>query len=322
MTIKRLYTVLGVEAGLCALFALWFGWSDRIFLALLSFPFLQIGGGLRALSLSGAGGNAAAIVLYVCLCLWPLIWLIWRAVRGRARGEDTLLALLCAVLFPAFYMLINPAGLYRHFGPHFTGGLFGAGQTGEAFGAALLGVTLYSIFAAYAVLRALRAFPHGGTQTLLRYLRYLMAVICAALVFSVCGLGLGTAATAWRDANVDTGLLILLRYLIQHLPHVVEFFVVAAAFALAAALEREPYSGEAVAAAQKMGRRCRAAAAAIVLSQVGVNLLQLLAGAGLATVSYDVSLPLTDLVFVLAALLLARYFEQARQLKDDNDLFI
>ena len=59
-----------------------------------------------------------------------------------------------------------------------------------------------------------------------------------------------------------------------------------------------------------------------MLSQIGVNVLQLALGSLIRSSHYTLSIPLLSVVFVLAAMLLAHYFEQARRLKDDNDMFI
>ncbi len=38
---------------------------------LITFPFEQLGMGLRKLSLSGSAGNTAAIIAYILICLVP-----------------------------------------------------------------------------------------------------------------------------------------------------------------------------------------------------------------------------------------------------------
>lgn len=108
MKCNRLLLLLAAEAVLCATAAIFSRQLAGLFPALLSFPFAQIGMGLRALSLSGVAGNAAAIVLYILCCFLPLILLLIFGWGRRLHGEDALLFLLSAVLFPALYLLINP----------------------------------------------------------------------------------------------------------------------------------------------------------------------------------------------------------------------
>ena len=55
------------------------------------------------------------------------------------------------------------------------------------------------------------------------------------------------------------------------------------------------------------------------LSQISVNVLQLM---GLVAPAITLSIPIVSVVFVLIAMLLANYFEQVRQLKSDNEMFI
>ena len=71
-----------------------------------------------------------------------------------------------------------------------------------------------------------------------------------------------------------------------------------------------------------MATLCRKALVAVVLTNVGFNLLQMLFADSLLIIDGFLYLPLFSVAFVLAALLLARFLAENRQLKQDNDLFI
>ena len=74
---KHLLTLLSIEAAACVLFCILQRSVSGFFSTIVAFPFEQLGEGLRALSLSGGAGNAAAILFYVLLSLIPAgIWLI------------------------------------------------------------------------------------------------------------------------------------------------------------------------------------------------------------------------------------------------------
>ena len=76
------------------------------------------------------------------------------------------------------------------------------------------------------------------------------------------------------------------------------------------------------AAAELLARRSGAMLAVVVLTKGGFNLLQLLLAARLRQLSSVVLIPVFDVAFALAMLLLARLMRENKQLKDDNDLFV
>ena len=70
------------------------------------------------------------------------------------------------------------------------------------------------------------------------------------------------------------------------------------------------------------GKGVNVALAAAALCQLGHNLLQLLFAPTLSAMDLSVQLPLLGVVFLLAALLLARLVARGYRLQQDNDLFI
>lgn len=286
--------------------------------ALLGFPFAPIGQGLRALSLSGGPGNTAAIVLYVLLSLLPLGALALIRRRRKLAAEDGLLALLSPVLFAVLYFMINPGLL----------GPVGQGAVGQA----MLGGCVYSLLIGYLVLRVLRYFFRAETEKLHRCLSALLWALCFLLVYAAFGSGFEdylSSVEALRAGNtgVYSGLalsegFLFLRWLVSALPYVLDVLVIFALLGLLRERRKDRFSPEAVEAANTLSRRCGWALAVTVLSTAGMNLLQLCFYSRLRDVSGSVILPLSSVVLVLGALLLAHYAQEAKEMKDDNDLFI
>lgn len=106
---KNFLIFLGCEAAVCTAVSIALQSQLLDAGALLSFPFKQIGMGLRALSLSGGVGNGAALAIYFILCLAPAALLLLIRRKRRLMGEDALPALLSVLLFPVLYLMINPA---------------------------------------------------------------------------------------------------------------------------------------------------------------------------------------------------------------------
>lgn len=320
MNRTKLGILLGAVGAACAVGAALLPLQTQLLPLLTAFPFAQIGQGLRQLSLSGVGGNAAAVVLYGVLALLPLAGLGVRILRRRPLyREDWLLVLLCPLLFGVLYGMVNPALLARLLG--------GAGL--EAQGKAMAGLTVWAVLAAWVILRLLRAFGSGGPEARLRWLSRLVAVLCvlltAAGVLAVVWGG-RTAVAELEEANTYAPALgyvfAWLGALVAALPHALELWVAAAVFPLLDALAAEPFGPEVSPAAWKLAGRCKASVAALVLVQAGFNLLQLLLAGQIRSVDLQINLPLFDLGVVLAVLLLADYLAKSRALQEENDSFV
>ncbi len=313
---KLSYMFLAAE-GVCCLalyaarsaFASWFT-------AAMAFPFEQIGLLLRQLSLSGRGGNAAAVVLYLLLGLLPALALPILRRKRKLKPEDSLLAVTSATLLVVLYLLVNP-------------GLLGTwlGETGPVMGKAMLGGAVYGLLCAYAVLRILRLLSAADVPHLRRYGRALLWILNALFVYLAFGASFGTLLDSFeklRTGNTGGGLgltcvFLVLQYLVDALPYVLDVWV---AFSALDLLTGELYSEPAVKAAETLARRCGRALTWTVLSNGCFNLLQLLFARKLRVISGTVQLPVLSVAFVLAALLLARLLRENKRLKDDNDLFV
>ena len=283
----------------------------------MSFPFSQIGSGLRWLSLSGGLGNAFAIVLYVAVCILPALASF--LIRSK-RAEDVMLIFISVVLFFVMYYMINPGRL-----PTLMVGRTPLEQ-------ALLGGAVHSLLLAYGVIRILRLFESAVSHKLGRYIGIILHLLNILFVFVVFGHHFAQmldAFAALEAANTMPGqqlgvtyVFLFLQHLINALPYVLNIWVVFAAWRLIKAISADPYSEEAISAANGMSRVCAVALTMSVFSIAGFNLLQLLFIGSLHTVNTSINFPATSILFVLGALLLARYIAQNKRLKDENDQFV
>ena len=66
---------------------------------LITFPFEQLGMGLRKLSLSGSAGNTAAIIAYILICLVPCMIFLGLKKAHKILKADFFLPLLSILLF-------------------------------------------------------------------------------------------------------------------------------------------------------------------------------------------------------------------------------
>lgn len=313
---RNLRIVLLLEAVLCLALCLLREYFEGWFTALMAFPLEQLGLLLRKLSLSGTAGNALAIGLYILLCLLPLLALLLLHRRRGLLPEDILLGLLCPVLFPALYLMVNPALLDTWLG-----------APGTLLGKSLVGGAVWALVCAYAVLRLLRAIFRADGPGLRTCANILLWALALLLTYGAFGASFGSfldSVESTRAANTSGSLgltygFLGLQWLVDALPYVLDLWVVFAAMEVTAA---ERYSEEMTEAADRLAKRCARALIWTVLTNCGFNLLQLLCARYLRIVNGVVLLPVYSVAFTLAALLLARLLKENRELKADNDLFV
>jgi len=283
---------------------------------IMAFPFAQIGGGLRALSLPGGVSNIIAIVLYAVFCLLPM--LAFLIIRKKSI-VDVLLPLISIVMFVVMYYMINP-GLARL-----------AAHTGS-FEQALLGGIVYSLLVAYSVIRVLRLFDSIGTSGLVRYIGitlHLLNILFVVAAFGMVFAQMLDAFAALRAGNTAPGqqlgvtyAFLAMHHIIRALPYMLNIWVVLAAQHMLGALNLDPYSAKALAAAKDVSRICAVTLTVSVLALTGFNLLQLMFASRLHVINSNINFPITSMLFVLGALLVTRYIAESKQLKDENDQFV
>lgn len=328
MNQKTLKIILVVEALLLMALNVAREALPQVFTAALAFPFEQVGYVLRTLSLFGGAGNVLSLVLYVAFCLIPLGILLRRSKKRGGKAEDFLLGLLSPVLFLVLYFMINPGLMGQYLA-----------ATDPAMGKAILGGVVYSILTGYLVLVILRLLYSADREKLQKYLSVLLSVLTILFVYLVFGVSLGGLLNSISSLQAgNTGnepglgmsyLFLIIQYLVDALPHLLNVVVVLKALDLLQELGKDRYSTTAVAAAGTLSRLCGSMLAAVVLTNIGFNLLQLLFMNQLLVVNSTVQIPLLAIAFVLAILLMAQFIgenkelkDDNRLLKDDNDLFI
>ena len=129
--------------------------------------------------------------------------------------------------------------------------------------------------------------------------------------------------------NTDSGqalylsyVFIILQHLIDILPYALNIVIIFSGLNLIDELIIDPYSMKVTLTAQKTGGICRISVIVIMLSQIALNILQLMLGAYIRSIHYTFNVPLLSIAFMLSVMLLTRYFIQGRELKHDVDSII
>lgn len=317
--------ILTVEAAACVVFCFLRTSFFGGFTSLAAFPFEQAGYVLRQMSLSGTAGNAAAIVLYLTLGLFPcLVWLLLKK-QGRLLAVDHLLPALSVLLLAVIYYMVNP-------------GLIVSAVPGT--GKWLLGCTFYSALSGFLVIRVLAVCRRARPETLESVLQGLLGFLKMVFVYLIFGQNLDRLLNSLRDmGNVSGGLyadgaaqgaqsvgltclFFGLGYLVDVLPYAFDLGIVFWAGRLLAALKADRWGDAAAELADRLAGFCAKALGITAGADVMFNVLQVLFGAGLYRMDLVIHVPVLSILFVLAALLSARYIREAQKLKKEHDLII
>lgn len=273
--------------------------------------FQHFGQWLRALSLSGSGGNAAAWAIVLLLSALPALGLLR---RGRCRW-DWLLPLASLQILAGLYFLVNPTLLDTPLDASRLWGLTAAAGTGATL-------------AAWAVLRGLERLE-AASHTLAALLD---GAGCLLLCLAVWNRAAGLCETIRSVTEGNTAIpadqlfptytSLTLLAIAGLIPQILSCLVLLWGGDLARAMEAAPFSADTVALAEKLSRRCAGTAALSVLVCVAGNAAQMLLFSSLRHISTMVSFPVETVLLAAALGLLCRYIQGAKAVKDDNESII
>lgn len=273
-----------------------------------------LGARLREMSLSGAGGNAAAWGIVLGLSALPGLGLLW---RGR-HGVDWLLALAAGEIFAGLYLLVNPTLVRWE---------EGAGMMIAMAAAGCVWATLLAWAAMRGLERILAAEDPGRTMG--RLLEW-SALALAWLAVLAQGVGLWQEIRRTGEANTALGvgelwptyLALGVLAVLDLIPTLLCCQVLGWGGELARRLEEDPFGEGTVELAERLVRRCAGAASASVGVCVAGNLMQFVLLPVLRTARFNVSFPFAAVLLAAVLGLLCRYFRRAKAVSDDNGTII
>lgn len=319
---KLLVPILIVEAALCLLLYFIIGILPTALTTIFAFPFEQIGLMLRFLSLSGPIGNVLSLMMYVLICLSPVILYIHLQRKNKVFSEDLLLLILSIILFVMMYFMINP-GL--------MGSVFPVNMPSE-YGRATFSLTFYVLLMGYGVLRILRQFYETALPKITQHLSILLSFLSGYYVLYIFGVIFDRYMQA-RDTlhadNMGLGIglstsetFLFMQYVVMALPYFLNIIVVLAIIAFLEEMGKDRYSDEAQLKAEHLTKLCRKTLSVIVLTSMGFHLFQFMFLKSISVVNTTLEIPFMPLIFILSVLMVTQFVRENKTLKQDNDLFI
>ena len=265
---------------------------------LLSFPLEKSADFLGSLSLSGAFGNAVAVVLYALICLIPVFVLLFRISRKTFVKTDSILVLMSAVLFAVIYLLINPSEM----------GLHGMGEE-----ASMVAFSFWSLLVGYLVLKFAEILKNTEGKRTEKLLSVVLKIIGAVFMFALC---------TSEFTKAEVGIVTVFSALNSVLPAILGIRTVFFALDLLTEFSLDRYSENTVREAEKLSRFCILALELTVGVSALLSVLQLRFINELSSVNFSVEIPLVSIGFILLLLMLSGFIKESKALKEDNDSFI
>ena len=300
--------ILGLLAALAGgLLSAKAGWST------MNDPLLSVGRGLRALSLSGFGGDLLAWLVVLLVSGAPLLLLIRIGKKGRGM-EDLLLGLMAPVIFCWLFYLANPTQL---------------GETAAQIFPLAGGCTVLSMGAAWLVLKLLRGLDGAPTQRLAAAFGALLSGCALLCAFSVAYGGAAGVAAQWAqvvEGNTNPGGLTLPVLIVLGVLNAAPGLLVAVTMVwgseLASVLGGGTFDQAGAELCGRVALACKTAAQATVTLTVFANLLQLALVGELLSASFSITLPLFSLAASAGLFRLCRCLQRGAVLQEDNDSII
>lgn len=297
---------------------------------IFTIPFEPIARLLRRLSLSGTAGNRGAILLYSVICLLPIAAFFLLKLKKRANRTDAMLWFISAALFFGIYLLINPGLLI-------TSNMVSVDMVNTA-----ISVTLWSILLCYAVIRILYTINRMNAINL-----PIIAQVCIILsiAFSVLNVLLIKLPSFIRTlkANIDTDMIsaifsetnagfpgsgmtssawLIFDFIFDLLSTLLFIWVLVVAFQLCRSIKETHFSTETIHAASKLSKTSSAILCITVILEVAKNMIQCLMLSSIANTNFTVSLPIIEILLVTITFIIAKKFETAHAIEEENEAFI
>ena len=237
-----------------------------------------------------------------------------------------MLLVISALLLGTLYFMINP-------------GLLPINMLG--YGTEMLALTFYSVLLAYLVLRFVLEKSEENLDTLQKGLRFVLYVVMVVFALSVIlegAVNLPATIKDVQEANSGamdqlaflygvqdlkmTYVFLTLQSIVNALPDALSVVVTFLCIRVLDELLLDSYSEKAVVRVKKVVVLCKNSLVAIVVSEVIVNVGQLLFSNQLYQINVMVNIPIFSILFLLVIHVMARYIEENQKLKKDNELFI
>lgn len=281
-------------------------------------PFLWIGKGIRALSLTGSVGNGFAIIVYALLCLIPAGVAVGFFIRDKKiTASKITLVILSGYCFAMEYFFINQNAVQ-----FFMNDLLNAETRASFLSVFNFGISLafYGLLLLAACFKAVAGAKNGGEKSgkIVKILAAVIGCVCCYSFF--CG-ELISFISKCKAGGADAGLgavALLLHGGLYALLYLAAFV----AYGGVKAFKENLFAHSNTLILKRISRLCLWAFFGGIISCVLLNVLNFAFISFIKSVSFELSVSLTVAIVSAGAYLSCKLLERAIELHEDNALTI
>ncbi len=301
MNRKKWKVVFLIEAIICFTLVTMRVDVASIFEQLILFPFNPIAIFLRELSLRGDAFNIVAIILYVSICISPMVYYV----RKKRQKEDSILIAFTSFLFIMLYLLIN-----QHY----------LGEQAEFVKVAMSAI-LHSITMFYIIQVIVRILNESNTKKLSKYVKGVMLANVAVLVVGLFGVEYSLLLSSFTN---DVGVLAsFVKFIIAIIQYSLFLTITNCIYQFVKQYFIYENYEAAVRLIHTFSKLCKVTIIVLFLNQIILNIVQIiLLTTQTLEVNIDVIFPFFELCGLMIVLLISRIIEENYLLKLESESII
>ncbi len=314
LKIKKALTITAISSLLLSLIML-FVLNAKSSLEIMYYPFNIVGDSLRKLSLSSRVGNVLAILIYILICSIPSIIYFYKFKKNKKI--DYILIGTSLYLLYAIYQFINPMDLYSLIPEEFYG-------TSEFITMGKLSVAMmfYIIIISYFVLLSLTSLSVEEEHNKGKSLKSLQIILTLFLVSDVIMIFYFGFFNVLSEINKPQFLFYIIKYLLTVDPIIMSMAVIFTGIKLINDFGENQYGENVIANIRKIYEYGKITVYLSVLSSLFINGLQLLLSSSINEINMFLSIPFVPLIVAFVGIILCKYFQESKDLYDDNNSII
>lgn len=286
-------------------------------LYIMYYPFDLIGDGLRKLSLSSTIGNIIALFIYILTCLIPALIYLYKYKKGSNKEIDCILIGASAYLFYAIYQFINPMELYSLL-PNDLYGSEGFISTGKL----CVSMMFYIIIISYFVLISLTFLSLQEKTNNKNALKGLQIILVLFLISDIIVIFYFGIFDLLSKLNKSGFLFYIMKYILSVAPMIMSMIVIFVGIKLINDFRQNQYGETVVESIKKIYEYSKITVYLSVISSLLINGMQLFLSSTIRDINMFLSVPFIPLIVAFVGIILCKYFQESKDLYDDNNTII
>ena len=316
LKIKRTLIISAISSLILSIIML-FVLNAKSSLEIMYYPFNIIGDNLRKLSLSSSVGNLVAILIYIMISAIPGSICFYKYKKGKNTNVDSILIGLSVYLLYAIYQFINPMELYSLLPEEFYG-------TSEfiTMGKLSISMMFYIIIISYFVLLSLTSLSCEEENNKKKSLKSLQIILTLFLVSDIIMIFYFGTFNVLSEMNKPQFVFYIIKYTLTVAPLIMSMTVIFTGIKLINDFRENQYGENVIENIRKIYEYGKTTVYLSVISSLLINGLQLILTSSISEINMFLSIPFVPLIVAFVWIILCKYFQENKDLYEDNNTII